>query len=656
MVKKEQLTPEAQAELNALAKGTNAFDLLVKNFYANGENDISFRDVVARLQAQYFALSSVEESLKTISAWDQNEYNEPNEVNRAIPAILGNKYSSFALKDVSEDFEINYPLDDDYSLAGTPFISTDISSSQLSLAYRQLAQKVGIEISESSVASSTRYKTPNKIVSGAVLKVKNLFLKIAKKPQLSSNIYKGKITLQTKVSGYNVSNVEKLIKAFDTILKKSINRDIKQMKKLNKGKISPEVQYASRLFADILMVRINDLGDIKNNQMAEKCLWLQFSGVLNRYGFRAEELSQITELGTMSVANTCAEFGITKDKVVERMTKLGYTYTSVPADISQALLNVKEKNYNRYNQAIAQEEVSTVNITPTPEPQRVTERVTEPVTEPETKKPEPQSEPKPVVDSTSRKVVTEQKKEPTTEITPVHNEVADKEKLTQNIKASTVEKNIDKLVIKFLANVTTTLAEKIDGGKLKGKKLEKANAQLRLYNLTLAYYVQATHGKPMAVKGEYTATEISKAKVIVKGLLTQKQSVSEMIVSSSLERGDNQTTTSYMNAVCKQNLNYTMRDYFLKLIKGCVDYCIDQEYGKKQSTSTSDMDDQIKLLVDEQSKYTDYVPDFIIIDENAQTTQKPATETQAEEQSEGYVPNFIFIDDGTNPKNDQGRV
>lgn len=653
MVKKEQLTLEAQAELNALAKGTNAFDLLVKNFYANGEGDISFRDVVARLQAQYFALSSVEESLKTISAWDQNEYNEPNEVNRAIPAILGNKYSSFALKDVSEDFEINYPLDDDYSLAGAPFIATDISSSQLSLAYRQLAQKVGIEISESSVASSTRYKTPNKIISGAILKVKNLFLKIAKKPQLTSNIYQGKITLQTKVGGYNVSNVEKLIKAFDAILKKSISRDVKQMKKLNKGKISSEVQYASRLFADILMVRINDLGDIKNNQIAEKCLWLQFSGILNRYGFRSEELSMITELGTMSVVNTCANFGITKEKVIERMTRLGYTYSSVPVDISQALLNVKEKNYNRYNETIdptpKREQISTFNITPDPEPKRDIPTGLDNET--------PTPEPKPVVNPVESEVETQTKKAPTTEIIPAQNEVADEEKLTQNIKASTVEKNIDKLVIKFLANVTTTLAEKIDGGKLKGKKLEKTNAQLRLYNLTLAYYVQATHGKPMAVKGEYTATEISKAKVIVKGLLQQKQNVSAMITESSITRGDNQSTTAYMNAVCKQNLNYTMRDYFLKLIKGCVDYCIDEQFGSKKTSSTSDMDDQIKMLVDEQTKYTDYVPDFIIIDDGEQNAQKNTTpKAETEQQSEDYVPNFVFIDDGTKPKNDQGRV
>lgn len=659
MIKKEQLTPEALDELNKLSKGNNAFDLLVKNFYTNGEGELAFKDVVARLQAQYFDLSSNEDSLKTTSGWNQNEYNEPNEVNHVIPAIVSGKYSSFALKDIHEDFEINYPLDTDYAVSGMPFADTDIATTQLNLAYRLLSQKLGVEVAESGVATTSTYKTPNKIFAGAVLKVKNLFLKLAKKPQLESNIFKGKITLQSKVGGYGVSNVEKLVKAYDLVLKKSIERDAKQIKQQTKKKVSPEIKYAARLFADILMTRVNDMGNIKNNQIAEKSLWLQFSNVLNRYGFHSQELSQITELGSMAVANTCVNLGITKEKVVERMTRLGFTYTAVPQDISQALLKAKEKDYEKYNDVQETQDTPTVGITPN-------FVVSEDVNTNGIQREFPIIMP-------GRTNATNQNNN-TTALTEVTTDLVDTtQEQLQNIKASTVEKNVDKLIVKFLADVTTTLADKIESGKLKGKKLAKAEAQLRLYNLTLAYYVQATHKKAMSVKGDYTESEISKAKQLVVGLLNQKKQVANMISTSDITRQENQTSTSYMNAVCKQNLNYTLREYFLKLIKGCVDYCIDQQFGKNGAKpNNEDINDEILSLVG--NIESEEENDDVAVDEtetqtevnsNSDLIKKPPVE-QLEmdlgfptcEQLEldiekltpketEYVPNFVFVNEPT---------
>ena len=84
-----------------------------------------------------------------------------------------------------------------------------------------------------------------------------------------------------------------------------------------------------------------------------------------------------------------------------------------------------------------------------------------------------------------------------------------------------------------------------------------------------------------------------------------------------------------MNAVCKQNLNHTLRDQFLKLIKGCVDYCINQQFGgKAQNTGDENINEEIASLVaDTGVQYTDYVPDFVIVDENTETTSAKDTKT-----------------------------
>lgn len=607
MIKEEQLTPEVRNELNYL-KLTNqtAFDMLVSNFNGNFIGEISFKDIVSRLQTQY-AVAGNEDSLKTIAGWNQNEYNEPHEVNMAIPAVTPGKYSSFALKDIHEDFEMNYPLDNDYAIAGMPYSQTDISATQLGLGLKQLTQKLGITVEESAVVPNSTYKTPNRIISGAILKIKNVFLKLAKKPELKSNIFKGKMMLQTRVGGYNVSNVEKLIKAYDLVLKKSIERDAKQIKQHTKEKVSPEIKYASRLFADVLMTRVNDLGNIKNNQIAEQGLWLQFAGALNRYGFHADDLRKITELGSMAVANTCVDLGITKEKVVERMTALGFTYTSVPTNIAQALLNVNQKEATK--DEIASNEFWTPGISKI-DPEH----------------PINLSEITPKQDEI-KDTLQEQESSTSTSLVELPRQTESK---AQNIKATTVEKNVDKLVVKFLANVTTQLADKIDSGKIKGKKLDRANAQLRMYNLTLAYYVQATHKKAMAVKGDYTESEISKAKQLVTGLLKQKQEVAKMISSSEIERTENQTSSSYMNAVCKQNLNYTLRDYFLTLIKGCVDYCVDQQFGKETNPKDDVKDEILSLVGDLESQKTDYVPNFVIVD-------KPQAD-KVEEETKPFYP------------------
>lgn len=656
MIKKEQLTPEAQEELNALIKGKNAFDLLVNNFYSQGESECNFRDVVARLQAQYFSGDINEEAVKTVDAWDQNEYNQPHEVNVAIPAIVPGKYSSFAIKDIHDDFEINYPLDVDYSLGGMPFINTDITETQLNVSYRQLAQKLGIKIAESQTVESSSYKNPSKFFDGAIIKIKNIFLRLAKKPELQSNIFKGNLKLQTKVDGYQVSNVEKLIKTYDLILKKSIERDAKQIKQNQKITLSKEIKYAARLFADILMTRVNDLGNIKNNQIAEQALWLQFSGVLNRYGFDSKELSQITELGSMAVANTCVNLGITKEKVIERMTRLGYTYTAIPTDISQALLKVKEKDYTRYDV----EEIPEVTVIDDP---HVTGIVPEfPIhTTP--------------IDLDPTPIIEEIKKDSqTTDLIDVSTDLVDTTDNTPNIKASTVEKNIDKVVVKFVSEVGTKLAEKINNGKFKTKKtLDKATAQLNLYTLTLTYYVQSINGKPMAIKGEYTESEISKAKQLVKVLMNQKQQVAEMIASSDIKRQENQTSKAYMNAVCKQKLDYTLKDYFLNLIKGCVDYCVEQQFGKKNPTKDSDVSEDIVHLLEaagtEDVDTEEFIADTTVldttdvdvdttvldtVDASDVVTDEETTTEEPQYPLTNYVPNFIFVDDKKD-KGDDGR-
>ncbi|MBE7074682.1 MAG: hypothetical protein E7376_01720 [Clostridiales bacterium] len=639
MIKDEQLTLEAHRQLNCLiSEKATAFNMIVNNYYKNGETDIDSNKVVTRLQTQYFALNRNENSIKTASNWSHNEYNEPNEVNLAISPLVDNKYSSFALKEVNENLELNYPLDDDFASLVQPFATKNISDSEYDAHLRVLEEKLGVTVSQNDVLTQSTYK--RSFGKLAILKIKNAFLRLTKKPVEVKAVYKGKISLQSRVLGYPISNIEKITKIYDFIFKVSIAKEAKIYKNQTGEKTSKELQYAARLFANVLMSRINEFNTQENHQTLEKCLWLQFANFVNAHNLDSKQLVKVCDLGAKAVASTCKDLGITKEKIIEKMLKRGFVYNCAPADEVQALLSVNEKDFTKYSSAEQTAEKKDDKAGFVPDNTIEKNKNNNPDN---TKKDEPEK--------------------PQTSVIPAPNELEKPgESLENQIKKSTIEKMVDKQIIKFCSTQGNALGDKIDAGKFKGKKLEVASAQLRFYNLVLSYYVQASNGKAMKVKndGEYNETEISKAKLIVKGLLERRLALVDAVTSNKLPRPENQKASSYINAVCVNATNYNVREYFTKLIKGCIEYCLNEQFGKKGKQDNSD--EVVSMLAEGETSNQEestpkqlqpaqedqntnnlakpetkpYTPNFVMLDENG-NEQKP------------YVPNFVFVeskDDG----------
>lgn len=602
MIKNNDFTPETKSEfLNLVKDKTTAFDFLVNNYNSEEPLDIDSNKIVTRLQTQYVTEDRNEESLRTKDEWDQNEFYQPNEVNVDIAQVTPGKYSSFALLKPNYNFKIDFPLDDDYATDNALFNNGTFSDSSL-LVYLQLFKdKMGINISQNNVLKTTTYK--HSFARKAVVKVQNTVLKMCKKPLKVTGLFAGKISLRTQYSTYQISNVEKLARIFDAVLGVACKNEAKAYKK-QMGKKNKEITFASQVFADILMSRVNDLQDLANNKKLEKCYWLQFANTLNTFGFNAEQLKLVTEIGAKSASKVCQELGISKNKIVAKMIALGYTYNVVPANEMEALLCAKQKDYTIFEEQDStkeQADTETVNV----------EVNTENVAEDTAKEDD--------------------------------DNVSFKEEGTR-VRKSTAEKIIDKSIVKYLADQSTKLAEKINQGKFKGKKLQTAIEEQRLTNLILSYYVQTVNAKPMSVKNDdtYNENEISQAKITVKGICFKRDELVNEVISR--DKKVDQKASTFVNIVSKEKYKKTARDYFVGLVKSCINYFVNKDYkankkskdaeetakllesgarllesakleAGKSTTETKDELSNTKTVEDNESK-TDYVPNFVIVDNN----------------------------------------
>lgn len=595
MIKYEDFTPETQEEILGLIKDKmSAFDLLTKNYNSAQVLDIDSSKIVSRLQTQYVALDRDEKALRTSEEWFQNEFYQPNRVNVDVAPVIKGKYSSFALLKTSDNYRTDFPLDDDYATDAQVFNDKTFADASFEIELARFKDKLGLEIKQDKIIKTTTYKHNTAIK--AITKIQNFALHLFKKPLKVTGLFSGKMTLKTRYSNnYSISNIEKLAKVYDTVLGVAVKNEAKGYKK-QLGKKADEIAFASQLFADVLMSRVYDLKDVKNNKQLEKCFWLQFANTLNRYGFSAEQLKLITEIGTKSAATVCKQLGFKTDDIVARMQKLGYVYNVVPADEFQALLCVRYRDYEAFKQ----------------EGEEIKE------------------EPKPQTAGTEE---------------PVDDDnVSFKEEGTK-VRKTTAERVIDKSIVKYLADQSTKLAEKINQGKFKGKKLQVAIEEQRLTNLILSYYVQAVNAKPMSVKNDntYNENEISKAKVIVKGICLKRDELVNAVINR--DKAVDQKASTFVNAVSKEMFKQSARDYFVGKIKDCIKFCLFGDFkstkkkskteeetvkllesgkrlleaAKKETTDTQKTDDETKTEEqkdDAEEKRTDYVPNFVIVDNN----------------------------------------
>ena len=627
MIKDSDFTTDTLGELDRLVKNKeNAFDLLIKNLRENGLTDVDSTKVVGRLQTQYIAENRKDGDLRTIEDWDQKEYYEPNEVNDDIPAVIKGRYSSFALLKIDDSTELSFPLLEDYSSIYQPFAKKSFSDASFATNISNLVNKLGVVVKQNDLYKFSIYKRG--FVNSAIIKVKNKVLSLFKKPVKVVGLFSGKISLKTKINNYVMSNVEKITKIYDFILNVAIKAEAKNFKE-QMGDKAKEIKYVARLFADVLMARVNDLGNINNNKKLEKCLWLQFANALNKYNFDSNQLKLITELGVKATVTTCKNLGITKEKIIERMNALGYVYTCVPSNEQQALTEIKQKDYSVYSQASAErKEEQDLSFAKTSLKNETKEQV------------ETQTEVKKETKQETKTEKQEQEAKAGQNQTPYKKEIVVSQERAQ-VKKSTIEKMIDKAVIKFLADQGTKNAENINALKVKGKKLKVAETELNLYILMLSYYVQATSAKPMSVKndGTFNESEISKAKLIVKALIYKRQELVEKTLNCKTKKSETQSTTAYINSVCKSLCNENVRDYFLKLIRHCVAYCVKMQFdnGKQQEPNETEinalLESASRVLDDSKTEEkTDYVPNFVIVDEG----EPPKSELK---------PNFVFVSD-----------
>lgn len=353
----DKLSKGAKQELDQLVNGKeNAFDMLVNNHFGNMV--CSADEITSRMQVQYFALNPDENTLQQEgrNGWWQNEAYEMSSVNSAITPIKEVEgdfdnwgetyYSSFALCEMDGSYNLRYPLDDDYTSSVEPFKNLSMSDLNYNVLVRQIQNNLNVKIAKGKVSGKSLYK--RSLPSLALVKIKNIGLKLAGKGENAKTAFKGTLTLADKTKGsYKYSNIEKVVKIYDELFRVGIAKQVKFNKQQFKG-ADREVKFASRLFADILMARITDYGNAEINKKVEKCLSLQFANVLNRAGFSSSELQMVTSLGSTVVVDTCKSMGITTQRLIQKMVTNGYQYQQVPSNELEAIMFAKEKDYSKY--------------------------------------------------------------------------------------------------------------------------------------------------------------------------------------------------------------------------------------------------------------------------------------------------------------------
>lgn len=366
------LSVEANQELESLINNEeNAFDLLYKNH--NGEQELTTQAIVARMQMQYFAKNPVERELKSNdnNGWEQNEDYEPNEVNLGIASVVkvnGKKqYSSFALKEIEGVYSLRYPLEDTFTSVGPTFSEDSMPDYEYNRLIKKLESKLKVKVREDNVYTYSTYKV--NFFKNAIVKIKNAYFKLAKKYDKIQVGYAGCIKLHNEHNGYPISNVEKVVKIYDSIFGATMKKQAYLLKKKNDIKVTKDISFASRIYANLLMSRVTNFGNPEINKKVERCLALQFANILNRNNFSSEELRTITDLATKTAADACKNLGITTQEIVSRMTINGYDYTLVPTDEYQALLCYRERDYSQYKQGMEEkpkEKVEKVKKVATP--------------------------------------------------------------------------------------------------------------------------------------------------------------------------------------------------------------------------------------------------------------------------------------------------
>jgi len=338
----ELLSDSSRVEFARLIKNKeNAYDLILKNYLNSEKSLYSYSDISSRLQIQYFALAPNILNVQTrgIQGWLQNETGQPNEVaDGIIPLIeltndrgrIMQYYSSFATKEVENKFGLRYPLVDDHTNPVSSFDGASMPGNIFNQVINLFKDRFNIQIEVGDDTSK-----------------KSLFHKYGL--SVSPKCISGTIYLDSKTpNGYKYSNVEKLVRVYYEVASAVAERNINSFKIQTKQKFSKDMQFASVLFATLLLSRVSEYENPEINAIVERCLWLQYANVINRAEMSPAQLNVVTELGATTAAEMVEKLGLSVDAIKEIMEQNDYSYAIEPTNIKEALLYATEASYVKY--------------------------------------------------------------------------------------------------------------------------------------------------------------------------------------------------------------------------------------------------------------------------------------------------------------------
>ena len=281
--------------------------------------------------------------LKTVSDWSTSNVALKRVRSSSTAMSSSNKYSSYALvENFSNMGSLRYPLCNSFAAKNILFSKKEFP------LYKELVQRVQSAYNIKIVEQTTKdklfeYKRKGQL--GAKLKndglgVVNLCRKIFKKEKFTAEpSYKGKIIVNNNYTygngaAYRVSQHEKFTRIMDSILGITVQNQAKK----NKVKLSKNEMFASRLYAEILLARAINYGDVESNLKIETRLTLQFSNVLAAVDLSPEKLQTVAKLGMESALSTINRLGFSITDVKNSVKNAGYIYSKEPQTMQEALL------------------------------------------------------------------------------------------------------------------------------------------------------------------------------------------------------------------------------------------------------------------------------------------------------------------------------
>ncbi len=345
-VDKSRLTKEMLKDVEEYERtGEDAIFLLAKR-------NSNYRDIITRMQSSNIAFIA-NSGVKSFDDWN-NTWSLNAKINEDMVALNedgGNqKYSCYALKAPNSFNQgLRLPFIDTYASKKKSLFAGNTTFSTYNSLIENISNSYKIKIKELNYAKKhIIYKNGSKLVGmlkDKAHRVLNMCRKFLHKEQTVAPIrYKGKIKITKYLnsiskSKYGVSQQERVTEILDKIMYATV----KYFAKNDKVELTSKEMLVATLYADILMSRAINYGDVKNNNDIENALKLQLSNVLCTLEPGSDKLKQLAGLGMRTAIYNLEKMGISLDEVVENAKKCGFAYSTEPTNYEEALLGSKLK-------------------------------------------------------------------------------------------------------------------------------------------------------------------------------------------------------------------------------------------------------------------------------------------------------------------------